>query len=117
MLGNEEDKNKEPAEEQIIGLDLNVEQATITYLSYERSIGEAEEAIKEFKHIRTLPIAERPEELKDPQVLNDNINIANFTLGHLRYLHGEVKTILLELAPPEKGESTIIKSPNWDKKE
>jgi len=117
MLGNKEDKEQEPVEEQIIGLDLNLEQATITYLSFLRSVDETENAIKNLKDQRNLPIEEREEEFKDPDELNGHIQLANYTLEKLRYLLGEVKTITIELAPPEKEEVKIIKPPKWDKKE
>ena len=117
MLGNEEDKKQEPAEEQIIGLDLNVDQATITYLSYTKSIEDTELTIKELKHLRTIPVEQRPKELQDPEELNGNMQLAKYTLTHLRYLQGEVKTIMIELAPAEEDKPKIITKPNWDKKD
>ena len=115
MLGNKEDKEQEPIEEQIIGLDLNLEQATITYLSYQRSIEECEEGLKYFKSLRNIPLEERPIELQEVEVLNENIQLSIYTLERLRYLLGEVKTIMVELAPAEDDKPKIIPSPKWGK--
>ena len=115
MLGNPEDKKQEPIEEQIIGLDLNLEQATITYLSYLRSVDETESALKNLKDQRNLPVHDREETFQDPIELSAHIQLATYTLEKLRYLLGEVKTITIELAPPEEDVANIIKPPNWDK--
>lgn len=115
MLGNKEDKEQEPVEEQIIGLDLNIELATITFLTYQRAIEETEEGLKYFKGLRHEPIENRPKELQEPETLNENIQLSIYTLSKLRYLLGEVRMIMIELAPPEDNQPKLIKSPKWGK--
>ena len=112
MLGSEEDKSQEGIQEDVSQLTLNQEQATILYLATLRSEQDTMDALKLFKEQRNLKPEDRMEALLEHEVLNENIRLANYTLGKLRYLIGELKGIIEELDKPEET-SGIIKRPEW----
>ena len=110
-LGSEEDKQQEGTEDEVLQLTLNQEQATILYLSTLKSEEDTLSALAFFKEQKQLKPEDRMEALLEHEVLNENIRLANYTLEKLRYLIGELKNLIHELDPPEKGK--IITRPNW----
>lgn len=112
-MGSEEDKNQESLETEVLPLMLNQEQATILYLSTVKSEEETKEALKLFNEQLKLKPEEREEEFLENGVIHENIRLAKFTLEKLRYLIGELKTIITELEPLDVSKGGLIKRPEW----
>jgi hypothetical protein len=109
--GSKKDNEQESIEAEVIGLDLNIDQATVTYLAYDMALKNTNQTLEYLKDIRTTPPTEWPEGLI-PENINEHVSIAKYTKEKLTYLIDEVKQIMLELDIEEKA---IIKKPKWGK--
>ncbi len=108
-LGSNTDKTQESLETETRDMTFNLDQATVTYLSYQMSLENTNQTIKFFKDLRLKPRNEWPEDI-NPELVNENLQLANYTKEKLTYLIDEIKQLIIEL---DLTGDSIIKSPNW----
>lgn len=110
-LGSKQDKEQEDISTETTEITLNLDQATICYLSFNQSLENTNKLIEYLNKLRMLPFDQRQNPLTNEQI-NDEMRLAKFTKEKLTYLIQEAKEAVIYL---DGEESEVIKKPKWGK--